>query len=78
MIAGAASYEAARAYEQHCAANGNPGTHAEAKEIFAGFAGAFVDRLVETKGMDYIDRKKVEHHARECAHDQLQDSYNDY
>jgi hypothetical protein len=33
LIAAAASYEAAKAYENHCAANGKPASHAEAKEI---------------------------------------------
>jgi len=52
LIAGAASYEASKAYENHCAQNGDPGSHDEAKEIAAGFAGAFVDREVETRGLD--------------------------
>lgn len=56
LIAGAASYEAAKAYEKHCAENGKPASHTEAKEIMAGIIGAFVDREVETKGLDFIDR----------------------
>ena len=43
--------QAAKAYEKHCAENGKPASHAKAKEIMAGFAGAFVDRMVETKGV---------------------------
>ncbi|MCJ1353634.1 MAG: hypothetical protein MMC33_003621 [Icmadophila ericetorum] len=66
LIAGAASYEAAKAYENHCAANGDPGSHDEAKEIAAGFAGAFVDREAETRGMDWIDRER----AKRMASDQ--------
>ncbi|KIM52805.1 hypothetical protein SCLCIDRAFT_140309 [Scleroderma citrinum Foug A] len=60
LIAAAASYEAAKAYENHVAANGQPDSHAKAKEILAGFGGAFVDRMVETKGLDYIDRKRAQ------------------
>jgi len=63
LIAGAASYEAAKAYENHCDQNGNPGSHQEAKEILAGFSGAAVDRLAETKGLDYIDREKAKRDA---------------
>ncbi|EDR09955.1 CipC1 protein, concanamycin induced protein C [Laccaria bicolor S238N-H82] len=63
LIAAAASYEAAKAYENHVAENGQPTSHAKAKEILAGFAGAFVDREAETKGLDYIDREKAKHHA---------------
>ncbi|KAG6836519.1 hypothetical protein H0H93_007196 [Arthromyces matolae] len=51
LIAAAASYEAAKAYEDHVAANGQPASHAKAKEIMAGLAGAFIDRMVETKGV---------------------------
>ncbi|KAI6165729.1 hypothetical protein EDD17DRAFT_1552739 [Pisolithus thermaeus] len=36
LIAGAASYEAAKAYEQHVARNGQPTSHAQAKEIMYG------------------------------------------
>ena len=43
--------QAAKAYEKHCAENGKPDSHAKAKEIMAGFAGAFIDRMVETKGV---------------------------
>ncbi|KAI0638197.1 hypothetical protein C8Q77DRAFT_1047592 [Trametes polyzona] len=63
LIAAAASYEAAKAYEQHCEREGKPQSHEKAKEIMAGFAGAFVDRIVETKGLDFIDREKAKRHA---------------
>ncbi|KIP05799.1 hypothetical protein PHLGIDRAFT_19596 [Phlebiopsis gigantea 11061_1 CR5-6] len=65
LIAAAASYEAAKAYEQHCERNGKPDNHAKAKELLAGFAGAFVDRMVESKGLDYVDREKAKRHAHE-------------
>ncbi|KAJ5701744.1 hypothetical protein N7488_009292 [Penicillium malachiteum] len=65
LIAGAASFEAAKAYENHCAANGQPTNHAEAKEIMAGLAGAFIDREVETKGLDFIDREEAKRKARQ-------------
>ncbi|EIW79545.1 hypothetical protein CONPUDRAFT_144799 [Coniophora puteana RWD-64-598 SS2] len=73
LIAAAASYEAAKAYEKHVAKNGKPDSHAEAKQIFAGLTGAFLDRLVETKGMDYIDahRNKIKDEAHEQAEPQL-------
>ncbi|KAF8694326.1 hypothetical protein AX14_002084 [Amanita brunnescens Koide BX004] len=65
LIAGAAAYEAAKAYENHCATNGQPASHAKAKELIAGFAGAFIDREVETKGLDFIDREKAKRQARQ-------------
>jgi len=74
LIAGAASYEAAKAYENHVAANGQPATHAAAKEILAGFVGAFVDREVETKGLDFIDREKAKRQGEQRANEQLANS----
>lgn len=31
----------------------------------AGFAGAFVDREVETKGLDFIDAERAKYQARQ-------------
>lgn len=42
LVAGAASFEAMRAYEQHEAREGKPANHALAKELLVGFAGAEV------------------------------------
>ncbi|PYH98135.1 putative phosphoglycerate mutase family protein [Aspergillus ellipticus CBS 707.79] len=64
VIGGAAAYEAMKAYEDHKAKNGEPDSHAQAKEILAGLAGAFVDREFETKGLDFIDREKAKYHAK--------------
>ncbi|KAF9072467.1 hypothetical protein BDP27DRAFT_1320512 [Rhodocollybia butyracea] len=65
LIAGAAAYEAAKAYEKHCEENGKPESHAKAKELFAAFSGAFIDRMVETKGLDFIDKEKAKHAAKQ-------------
>ncbi|KAG8979867.1 hypothetical protein FRB94_011265 [Tulasnella sp. JGI-2019a] len=64
LIAGAAAFEAARAWEHHKAEKGEPPSHAHAKEIFAGITGAFVDRIVETKGLDAIDKAKAKKEAQ--------------
>jgi hypothetical protein len=64
-IGGAAAYEAMKAYDEHCAKNGKPSSHAKAKEIAAGLLGAFIDREVETKGLDFIDKQKAKKHAQE-------------
>ncbi|KAF9519794.1 hypothetical protein BS47DRAFT_1379056 [Hydnum rufescens UP504] len=74
LIAAAASYEAAKAYENHKAANGQPDSHAKAKELLAGFAGAFVDREVETRGLNFVDKERAKHAAKERAHQALADS----
>ncbi|KAI0375649.1 hypothetical protein BV20DRAFT_933238 [Pilatotrama ljubarskyi] len=69
LIAAAASYEASKAYEEHCAREGKPPSHEKAKELMAGFAGAFVDRMVETKGLDFIDKEKAKRHASQRVDD---------
>ncbi|KAF7317496.1 1 concanamycin induced protein c [Mycena kentingensis (nom. inval.)] len=61
LIAGAAAYEAAKAYQNHVERNGAPESHSKAKEVMAGFAGAFIDRVVETKGLDFLDKEKAKH-----------------
>lgn len=50
---------------------GQPDSHAKAKEILAGFIGAFVDREVETRGLDFVDREKAKRHGRHHAEEQL-------
>ena len=50
-----------KAYEDHVAANGQPASHAKAKELLAGFAGAFIDREVETKGVSNHDRRPYDY-----------------
>ncbi|KAJ6598998.1 hypothetical protein DFH09DRAFT_1129784 [Mycena vulgaris] len=73
LIAGAAAYEAAKKYEEHCAANGKPDSHAKAKELIAAFSAAFVDRMVESKGLDAIDKEKAKHEAKKRAHEQSEE-----
>ncbi|EJD53788.1 hypothetical protein AURDEDRAFT_119468 [Auricularia subglabra TFB-10046 SS5] len=74
LIAAAASYEAAKAYEEHCAANGKPDSHEKAKEILAALSGAFIDNIVETKGLDYVDKERAKHDAKKRAESALADS----
>lgn len=52
-------------------------SHAFAKELLAGFAGAEVDKLAETKGEDFFDKEKAKHHAKKRAEDLYDDHYRD-
>ncbi|KAF8492355.1 hypothetical protein F5888DRAFT_1637122 [Russula emetica] len=72
LFASAAAYEAAKAYEKHKEKNGQPVSHAKAKEIAAGFAGGYIDKEFETHGvdliwcrltkqLDFLDKKKAKH-----------------
>jgi len=76
LLGGAVAFEAAKAYEDHCAKNGKPDNHALAKEIFAGFAGAALDRVVETKGADaWSDHQKKR--AREHAQETINETFTE-
>ncbi|ORZ03648.1 hypothetical protein BCR43DRAFT_483711 [Syncephalastrum racemosum] len=75
LIAAAASYQAAKAYNEHCEKNGKPADHAMAKQLIAGLAGGMVDKLIETKGLDAIDSYKAKKHAEDqlAEHFELRD-----
>ncbi|KAG8987197.1 hypothetical protein FRB94_011280 [Tulasnella sp. JGI-2019a] len=75
LLAAAASYEAAKAYNEHEAKNGKPQSHEKAKEIIAGLSGAFIDRMIETKGLDAIDKHKAKKDAEEQIQNQLAQHY---
>ncbi|KAG8902656.1 hypothetical protein FRC01_009521 [Tulasnella sp. 417] len=75
LIAGAAAYEAAKAWEKHQEDNGAPPSHAKAKELLAGAIGAFIDREAETKGHDWLDREKAKRDAQKQAEEQLATNY---
>lgn len=46
-----------------------------AKEMLAAVTGAFVDREVETKGLDYIDKERAKKDAYSQAYSQVQGQY---
>ena len=50
-------------------------SHSTAKEILAGIAGAEVDKLAETKGLDEADKIKAHHHAKKNAHEMYDEHY---
>ena len=52
LIAGAASFEGFKLYEDHQRSEGKVVNHQFAKELLAGFVGGEVDKLAETHGMN--------------------------
>ncbi|KAL9119479.1 MAG: hypothetical protein Q9187_003968 [Circinaria calcarea] len=52
---------------QKQSADGKPVSHGFAKELLAGFAGAEVDKLAETAGMDEVDNMRVKDGAKETV-----------
>ncbi|RIA89581.1 putative phosphoglycerate mutase family protein, partial [Glomus cerebriforme] len=67
LIAGAAAFEAYKAYEKKREEEGHHDDHALAKEILAGLAAAEADKLFETKGLDFLDREKAKRDAKHAA-----------
>jgi hypothetical protein len=57
------SVVALKAYEDHVRSSGEQVSHPMMKEMLAGFAAAEVDKLFETKGLDYLDREKAKRMA---------------
>ena len=49
---------------------GQPGSHQEAKELLAGFAGAFADREIEPRMENAYDRRRIQQDAVQQCQDQ--------
>lgn len=56
---------------------GKPVSHAFAKEALASVAGAEVDKLFESKGLNALDKEKAKHHAKEHAKENYDRHYGD-
>ncbi|KAK3378471.1 hypothetical protein B0H63DRAFT_452255 [Podospora didyma] len=75
FIGGAAAFEAMHIWEKEQRKEGKTVNHGFAKEALAALAGAEADRLVETKGLDFVDREKVRHHAKRQAEELYDQQY---
>ncbi|KAL6722348.1 hypothetical protein ACLMJK_001455 [Lecanora helva] len=75
LLAGAASFEGMKLFEDHQRKEGKPVSHAFAKELLAGFAGGEVDKLAETHGMNEYDKMRAHHQAKERSHDLYDQQY---
>ncbi|KAL0080769.1 hypothetical protein J3Q64DRAFT_1006257 [Phycomyces blakesleeanus] len=68
FLAAAAGFGAMHAFNKNKAEKeGEEVDHHLAKELLAGLAAAAVDNLAESKGMDWVDREKAKHQAKEEA-----------
>lgn len=67
LLGSAAAFAAMRAYDKKRENDGIPQDHALAKELLAGLAGGAVDNLIETKGMNWVDKHKAKKQAEEEA-----------
>ena len=55
--------------------SGQPVSHAFAKEMIAGFAGAEVDRFAEGTGENWVDKERSKHEAKKQAEQMYDDHY---
>lgn len=56
-----------RLWEQQQRKEGATISHGTAKELLAAAVGFEVDKLVETKGLDFVDRERAKRHATQQA-----------
>lgn len=77
LVGGAAAFEAMHLFENRQRGEGKAVSHGFAKEMIAAFAGAEVDKLAETKGLNFLDKEKAKHHARKQADKLYDDHYGD-
>lgn len=75
LLAGAASFEAAKLFEDRQRREGKPVSHKFAKELLAGIAGGEIDKLFETKGLDYLDRDEAKRQAQQQAVNNYDNNY---
>ncbi|KAF4119403.1 Protein of unknown function (DUF3759) [Geosmithia morbida] len=77
LLGGAAAFEAMHLFENKQRSEGKTVSHGFAKEALAAFAGAEADKLIETKGLDFIDAEKAKHHAKKQAEYLYDNQYGD-
>ncbi|KAI1358783.1 hypothetical protein F5Y08DRAFT_345351 [Xylaria arbuscula] len=78
LVAGGAAFEAMKLFEDRQRSEGKTVSHGFAKEMLAGIAGAEVDKLFETKGLDALDREKAKHQAKRQAEHLYDQQYGQY
>ncbi|KAF1936349.1 hypothetical protein EJ02DRAFT_459611 [Clathrospora elynae] len=77
VLAGGAAFAGFKAFEDHQRSEGKPVSHQFAKELLAGFAGAEVDKLAETRGEDWFDKEKTKREAKKHAEQMYDEHYVD-
>jgi hypothetical protein len=63
------------------ASAGKTVNHSFAKEMLMGFAAAEVDKLAETRGMDFVTKEEAKHRSKKQAEHLYNEQYgsqNDY
>jgi hypothetical protein len=68
-------YLAMKAYEDHVRKTGEQISHPMMKEMLASLASAEVDKLFESKGLNFLDREEAKRRAVHQAHQLAQEKY---
>ncbi|KAF3771292.1 hypothetical protein M406DRAFT_354766 [Cryphonectria parasitica EP155] len=76
-LGAAAGFAAMRAYENKQRSEGKPVSHGVAKEILAGLAAGEAERLIQTKGADFVDTEKAKWEAKRHAEKLYDSQYAD-
>ncbi|MCJ1448233.1 MAG: hypothetical protein MMC23_008747 [Stictis urceolatum] len=76
LVAGAASFEGFKLYEDHQRKEGKVVNHQFAKELLAGFVGGEVDKLAETHGMNEYDKIEAHRRAKQNASELYDQHYS--
>jgi hypothetical protein len=71
LVAGAASHQAAKAYEEHVDTYGHPDPE-KAKEILAKISAQTVDKLVNSHGLDSVDEEEAKRLAQQHLEEALE------
>ncbi|KAG6816152.1 hypothetical protein H0H93_008483, partial [Arthromyces matolae] len=71
LIAGAAAYEASKAYEKECAKNNRLPSDEIGREILNTASQAFIDNIVQANGPKDFDTVKAKYEAKKQAEDAL-------
>jgi hypothetical protein len=66
---------ATKAYEEYVRSTGEQVSHEKMKELLASFAAAEVDKLFESKGLDFLDREEAKRRAIQQAHKIAEEKY---
>lgn len=64
-----------KAYEDHVRKTGEQVSHPMMREMLAAIAAAEVDKLFESKGLDFLDREKAKQQAIHQAHQIANEKY---
>ncbi|KIK90901.1 hypothetical protein PAXRUDRAFT_14081 [Paxillus rubicundulus Ve08.2h10] len=76
LLAGAASFAAMKAYQDHEKKEGKATSHETAKELLAAAGGAFITHMVETKGLDAIDNYKAKKEHGDNRHENHHENHH--